>query len=531
MTVGTPDGTPSAARRTWLVNHACTRSQPHSCATAASARSLKMTANTAATPTTARAARVAARLSRLSGPHGSHAPLTRGCRVACVWCCSADVIPHCQAQLCCRSRGRCGDFASLFSVMRRAASRLSAAAKAVAGAGAAAGAAASPSVPTSPAAAAASAAATASGKASTKKRAREAGAAAAAGGGDDDVPADAAAADAGETSPVKKVKGKAAGKGKASKAVAAKSTGAATPRAGAGGDADGDGDGDAEATLEASASVIARVYNLPQHLPSGDKKGFRIVHWCVRCSVETTAIPADADAVGDCAAVQEREWIARGVEEGLAGVREGGQARRAVLDGNQDRRLRDGVGAWLRGCMRRHRSRHRCSRRVPPAQLSKSLPGYAAHWCCCTGKKGYSGSAIFCRDGVAPLSVTRGVGVAEHDAEGRVITAEFDKFFLVCTYVPNSGAALDRLEYRTTAWDAAMLAFLKGLEAKGKPVVRGREPCRRHVTCLRCHVVCAWLSCCRCGRVTSTSHTRTWTSTTPCPTYAHVLFSLCVCVW
>ncbi len=167
---------------------------------------------------------------------------------------------------------------------------------------------------------------------------------------------------------------------------------------------------------------------------------------------------------------------------------------------------------------------------VPPAQLSKSLPGYAAHWCCCTGKKGYSGSAIFCRDGVAPLSITRGVGIAEHDAEGRVITAEFDKFFLVCTYVPNSGAALDRLEYRTTAWDAAMLAFLKGLEAKGKPVVRGREPCRRHVACLRRHVVCAWLSRRRCGRVTSTSHTRTWTSTTPRPTYAHVLFSLCACV-
>ena len=64
-------------------------------------------------------------------------------------------------------------------------------------------------------------------------------------------------------------------------------------------------------------------------------------------------------------------------------------------------------------------------------------------------KKGYSGTAIFCKTpAFTPVAVTRGIGVAEHDVEGRVITAEFDRFFVVCSYIPNSGAALETLSYR-----------------------------------------------------------------------------------
>lgn len=82
-------------------------------------------------------------------------------------------------------------------------------------------------------------------------------------------------------------------------------------------------------------------------------------------------------------------------------------------------------------------------------------------------KKGYSGTAIISKK--SPLKVTYGIGHADHDNEGRVITAEYDDFFLVNTYVPNSGSELARLPYRQT-WDAALLAYFKELE-KTKPVV------------------------------------------------------------
>jgi exodeoxyribonuclease-3 len=84
-------------------------------------------------------------------------------------------------------------------------------------------------------------------------------------------------------------------------------------------------------------------------------------------------------------------------------------------------------------------------------------------------KKGYSGTAIFTR--VAPLRVTRGIGIDEHDTEGRVVTAEFADFHLVNVYQPNSQRGLTRLEYRTKLWDPAFLKFLKKLEKSGKPVV------------------------------------------------------------
>lgn len=82
-------------------------------------------------------------------------------------------------------------------------------------------------------------------------------------------------------------------------------------------------------------------------------------------------------------------------------------------------------------------------------------------------RKGYSGTAILTK--VAPISVTYDIGMPEHDSEGRVICAEFDSFYLVTVYVPNSGSELLRLGYRQT-WDAAFLAYLKNLETS-KPVV------------------------------------------------------------
>jgi exodeoxyribonuclease-3 len=82
-------------------------------------------------------------------------------------------------------------------------------------------------------------------------------------------------------------------------------------------------------------------------------------------------------------------------------------------------------------------------------------------------RKGYSGTAIFSK--IKPLSVTYDMGLVEHDQEGRITCAEYDKFFLVCVYVPNSGSELARLSYRQK-WDADFLIYLKKLE-KQKPVV------------------------------------------------------------
>ena len=98
---------------------------------------------------------------------------------------------------------------------------------------------------------------------------------------------------------------------------------------------------------------------------------------------------------------------------------------------------------------------------VPPA-----LASYHAAWNIAE-KKGYSGTAIFSK--VKPLAVCLGIECAEHDREGRVITAEFAEFFLVNVYVPNSKRELTRLPYRQQ-WDRDFLAYLKKLEKK-KPVI------------------------------------------------------------
>ena len=82
-------------------------------------------------------------------------------------------------------------------------------------------------------------------------------------------------------------------------------------------------------------------------------------------------------------------------------------------------------------------------------------------------RKGYSGTAILSKS--QPLNVTYGIGVSEHDTEGRVVCAEFPSYFVVSVYVPNSGSELLRLGYRQT-WDADFLSYLKNLESK-KPVI------------------------------------------------------------
>ncbi|CAM4321296.1 exodeoxyribonuclease III [Zobellia nedashkovskayae] len=82
-------------------------------------------------------------------------------------------------------------------------------------------------------------------------------------------------------------------------------------------------------------------------------------------------------------------------------------------------------------------------------------------------KKGYSGTAILSK--TAPISITKDMGVEEHDNEGRVLCAEFENFYLVNVYTPNSGQGLKRLDYRKT-WDEDFLGYVKNLE-KNKPVI------------------------------------------------------------
>lgn len=101
-----------------------------------------------------------------------------------------------------------------------------------------------------------------------------------------------------------------------------------------------------------------------------------------------------------------------------------------------------------------------------PEQAAIEMPGYHAYWNAAE-KKGYSGTAVFIRQ--EPLSVRLGMGVEEHDHEGRLITLELEDFFLVNCYTPNSQRDLPRLPYRMR-WEDDFRAYLKELEAS-KPVV------------------------------------------------------------
>jgi len=104
--------------------------------------------------------------------------------------------------------------------------------------------------------------------------------------------------------------------------------------------------------------------------------------------------------------------------------------------------------------------------KLQEGQIDLPLPGYYQYWNYAE-KKGYSGTAVFSKE--EPLSVAYGIGIEEHDREGRVITLEFPEFFLITCYTPNSKEGLARLPYRVT-WEDAFRSYLKKLE-ESKPVV------------------------------------------------------------
>ena len=104
--------------------------------------------------------------------------------------------------------------------------------------------------------------------------------------------------------------------------------------------------------------------------------------------------------------------------------------------------------------------------KLSEGQIELDLPGYYDYWNYAQ-KKGYSGVAIFTKD--KPLNVTYGIGIEEHDNEGRVITAEYEDFYMITCYTPNSKRGLTRLEYRMT-WEDAFLKYILELE-KNKPVI------------------------------------------------------------
>ena len=104
--------------------------------------------------------------------------------------------------------------------------------------------------------------------------------------------------------------------------------------------------------------------------------------------------------------------------------------------------------------------------KMQAGQLDLQFPGYRSWWNF-ADKKGYSGTAIYSR--MEPLAVTYGMGIDEHDHEGRVITLEMDDFFLVCVYPPNSQDGLRRLDYRMR-WEDDFRRYLQGLDSR-KPVV------------------------------------------------------------
>ena len=104
--------------------------------------------------------------------------------------------------------------------------------------------------------------------------------------------------------------------------------------------------------------------------------------------------------------------------------------------------------------------------KLQEGQIDFAPEGYNCYWNYAE-KKGYSGTAIFTK--AEPINVTYGIGIEEHDKEGRVITLEFDKFYFITVYVPNSQRELTRLEYRMK-WEDDFLAYIKSLDEK-KPVI------------------------------------------------------------
>ena len=104
--------------------------------------------------------------------------------------------------------------------------------------------------------------------------------------------------------------------------------------------------------------------------------------------------------------------------------------------------------------------------KIQPGQVDISFDGYESYWCYAE-KKGYSGTAIFTRH--TPLSVSYNLGIEEHDREGRVVTLEYEDFYLVCVYTPNAQDGLRRIDYRMS-WEDAFREYLLALDMK-KPVI------------------------------------------------------------
>jgi len=110
--------------------------------------------------------------------------------------------------------------------------------------------------------------------------------------------------------------------------------------------------------------------------------------------------------------------------------------------------------------------------KLQAGQIEMDLPGYYDYWNYAE-KKGYSGTAIFTKH--QPINVAYGLGIEEHDKEGRVITLEYDNYFMITVYVPNSQDELKRLDYRMN-WEDAFREYIKKLEKEGlgnggKPVI------------------------------------------------------------
>lgn len=137
----------------------------------------------------------------------------------------------------------------------------------------------------------------------------------------------------------------------------------------------------------------------------------------------------------------------------------------------------DGLRAWVKkNCLDWVRQEDpdilclqetKCAEKALPADI-KDMPEYPhKYWACSDEKEGYSGVAMLCKN--KPVKVTFGIGIEEHDKEGRIITAEFDMYYLVAAYVPNSGRGLVRLDYRQK-WDIDLRAYLKALDEK-KPLI------------------------------------------------------------
>ncbi len=104
--------------------------------------------------------------------------------------------------------------------------------------------------------------------------------------------------------------------------------------------------------------------------------------------------------------------------------------------------------------------------KLQAGQIELSFPGYESYWNYAE-RKGYSGTVIFARH--TPLSVSCGIGIPEHDTEGRVVTLEYENFYLVCVYTPNAQDGLKRIDYRMS-WEDAFRAYLVELDKK-KPVI------------------------------------------------------------